>query len=942
MYGIERVTVLKDHTVDDGPKHVKNQLRKRTRVPQTKGLPGAEDAVIQRTAQPVSCLGMSFDSEENRREFFRNELRGKLPELKQMEGFPIGKDEDIIALSDPPYYTACPNPWINDFIAEWEIAKDGIPGRKPDFQVTEPYASDVSEGKNNPIYNAHSYHTKVPHPAIMRYILHYTQPGDIVFDGFAGTGMTGVAAQMCGNPDNELKHRIEIEWREMFGKTPKWGPRKAICGDLSPIASFIAYNYNTPVDVDEFEKEANRILKEVEAECGWMYETRHPETGAVGKINYVVWSDVFVCPDCGGEIIFWDEAVDKQAGKVKDNFNCTHCHALHTKRSVSKAKRTLYDKHVESDSSRLSISQHDAGSTITQTKIVPVLINYTVDGKRHEKSPDKFDLSLIQKIEGMDIPYWFPTDKMMNVGSKWGNTWRAGVHEGITHVHHFYTKRNLWVMATFWDKTTNLSDNRITNALKLSHSSANPTLSKMRRFRADKKGGGALPGTLYISSITTPPNVILSISRNIDFVYNGMLEIQKNAPNSIVSTNCSSYLPIADSSVDYIFIDPPFGDNLMYSELNFLWESWLKVRTNNKSEAIENKSQGKTILDYQVIMTRCFKEYFRILKPGKWMTVEFSNTSAAVWNGIQTALQRAGFVVANVASLDKQQGSFKAVTTTTAVKQDLVISCYKPSDNFEHQFADNTGNTQSVRMFLEEHLKHLPVHFIKNQKTTAIIERSPKILYDRLISLYIMRGLPVPLDAADFQELLISKFRERDGMYFLPDQVAAYDEKKAANPQFEQMAMNFETERDGLEWLKIELNKIPQTYSDLHPKWMKAITAVRKGDILPELKVLLEENFIQLPDGSWRTPDIHEAKDREAMRNRILLKEFNGYLDLARNPKGKRLKDVRVEALLTGFKHCWTNKDFVTILTVAERIPQNILLEDEQLLMFYDIAKERG
>jgi hypothetical protein len=380
----------------------------------------------------------------------------------------------------------------------------------------------------------------------------------------------------------------------------------------------------------------------------------------------------------------------------------------------------------------------------------------------------------------------------------------------------------------------------------------------------------------------------------------------------------------------------------MYSELNFLWESWLKVKTNNKTEAIENKSQGKTIQDYQQIMTRCFKEYFRILKPGKWMTVEFSNTSAVVWNGIRTALQRAGFVIANVASIDKQQGSFNAVTSTTAVKQDLVISCYKPSDNFEHQFTDNTGNTQSVRMFLEEHLKHLPVHFIKNQKTTAIIERSPKILYDRLISLYIMRGLPVPLDAADFQELLLSKFRERDGMYFLPDQVAAYDEKKAANPQFEQMAMNFETERDGLEWLKIELNKIPQTYSDLHPKWMKAITAVRKGDILPELKVLLEENFIQLPDGLWRTPDIHEAKDREAMRNRTLLKEFNGYLDLARNPKGKRLKDVRVEALLTGFKHCWTNKDFVTILTVAERIPQNILLEDEQLLMFYDIAKERG
>ena len=46
----------------------------------------------------------------------------------------------------------------------------------------------------------HADHTKVPHKAIIRYLLHYTDPGDIVLDGFCGSGMTGVAAQMCGTP----------------------------------------------------------------------------------------------------------------------------------------------------------------------------------------------------------------------------------------------------------------------------------------------------------------------------------------------------------------------------------------------------------------------------------------------------------------------------------------------------------------------------------------------------------------------------------------------------------------------------------------------------------------------------------------------------------------------------------------------------------------------
>ena len=76
-------------------------------------------------------------------------------------------------------------------------------------------------------------------------------------------------------------------------------------------------------------------------------------------------------------------------------------------------------------------------------------------------------------------------------------------------------------------------------------------------------------------------------------------------------------------------------------------------------------------------MNRSLREFYRILKPGKWLTMEFSNTSASVWNSIQNALQGVGFVVANVAALDKKQGSFKAVTTTTAVKQDLVTSLLK-------------------------------------------------------------------------------------------------------------------------------------------------------------------------------------------------------------------------------------------------------------------------
>ena len=151
----------------------------------------------------------------------------------------------------------------------------------------------------------------------MRYILHYTEPGDLVFDGFCGTGMTGVAAQLCGDKATveSLGYLVQGDGTILGDDGQPFsrlGARRAILNDLSPAATFIAYNYNTPFDAAAFEREARRILKEVEDECGWMYETLHTDGKTKGRINYTVWSDVFICPNCSNEVVFWDVAVDRE------------------------------------------------------------------------------------------------------------------------------------------------------------------------------------------------------------------------------------------------------------------------------------------------------------------------------------------------------------------------------------------------------------------------------------------------------------------------------------------------------------------------------------------------------------------------------------------------------------------------------------------------------
>src|SRR4029453_10455809 len=197
---------------------------------------------------PVECLGMMFPNDEKRREYFLEKLREKLqdPDFRKIEGFPIGSDEDILALSDPPYYTACPNPFFEDVIVSW--VKKHL-ARQKTIALT-PFASDITEGKGEHFYNVHTYHTKVPYQAIARFVLHYTQPGDVILDLFCGTGMTGLAVQACA--DSLL----------LFGLDPpssmeQVGERLALFVDLAPAATHIAANYNAQCDADKFENECS-------------------------------------------------------------------------------------------------------------------------------------------------------------------------------------------------------------------------------------------------------------------------------------------------------------------------------------------------------------------------------------------------------------------------------------------------------------------------------------------------------------------------------------------------------------------------------------------------------------------------------------------------------------------------------------------------------------
>lgn len=837
-----------------------------------------------------------------------------IDKVRGIEGFPIGSDEDIIALSDVPYYTACPNPFIGDFIREYGTLYD----EATDDYHREPFAADVSEGKNDAIYNAHTYHTKVPHRAIMRYILHYTKPGDIVLDGFCGTGMTGVAANMCEHPDSDFRMLIERDMHSV-----QWGRRYPILNDLSPIATLISRNYNAEFNVNGFVEEAQRILGQVQDECLWMYETMPGDSvnptlyKSAGIIDYTVWSDVYICPHCGQEIVFYDAAADVDTGKVRDSFACPRCGAKITKKDCDVAFDSFYDEALK--------------TTHKIVKQKPVLISYHYNGKKYEKKPDENDLAVIERISSLNYSCWYPTLRMCE-----GRESRRNDKIGLTHVHHYFYKRTLYVLSKLFAL---IQKSEHADMLKIWFTSQIINISKMNRYRPQVSFPyNPLSGTLYVSSMVSEANVF--------HAYEGKIKkfaeaLKNNGGNkSCISTGSTTQLLMPNDSCDYIFTDPPFGANLNYSELSFLWESWIGEVTNSKFEAIVNPAMGKASPDYQELMTACFREYFRVLKPNRWMTVEFHNSKNAVWNAIQEALQKSGFVVADVRTLDKQGRSFKQVTAATAVQQDLVISVYKPRISFRMEMMNNAGSPETAWTFVRQHLTNIPVVVLKGDKIELIAERQAYLLFDRMVAYHIMQGIPVPMDATEFYRGLDEKFLKRDTMYFLPNQVNEYDTARIKNDvepiQFSLFVTN---EKSAISWLYQQLSDEfggPKSYSELQPMFMQEVKAVDKFEAMPELAVLLEENFLQDEKGRWYIPDVTKEGDIAKLREKSLWKEFEGYM----NSKGK-LKLFRSEAIRVGFARLWKEKNYAAIVAIAERLPEQTIQEDQNLLMYYDISLSR-
>ncbi len=608
-----------------------------------------------------------------------------------------------------------------------------------------PYAVPAFSTRTGPIFRLHPYPTKINYQGIIPFILAHTKPGDLVYDGFAGTCSTGLATAACTEPDYELLKHLDAGIREHTS----WGPRRAICIDIGVLPTFIGRTLLKPIDISTFEIMFNRIMDELERDWGWIYEALD-DKGMNGIIRQTVLSDIIRCPNCNVQSKFLDMFVDFEKGDFKDEGVCPNCDKSISAKNAPRVTETIYDDLLNTE--RLVVKRE------------PVTL-YGVTGKRRWSRPvNETDLAVIKKISETSFPPCAKAIPMLSGEPRWGDMYRAGYHQDITFAHHFYTRRNYLVLSLLYDACSKLPEEFRDHYLLLVSSYNVAHSSLMTRF-VFKRGSNkpvntsAQPAALYISGCPVEKNVFHGVRQKMKELRDAVMKIQKWNPRVEVYARAAQNSGLPANSVDYIFTDPPFGGNIQYSEINFLSEIWLGAFTNNKYETIMSKSQKKTLTDYERLLTDAFCENFRILKPGRYMTVVFHSTKREIWNALHNSIVNAGFEIINSSVLIKDQASFKQTLTSGAVKRDAIIFARKP-----------VNNNRSISSFLSSY--QTPAEFLRNRLSILsedeINERTFDFLFSRYAGMCLASG-KVSAGAKEFKRILDSVAEEKDGLWFLRD-----------------------------------------------------------------------------------------------------------------------------------------------------------------------------
>lgn len=579
----------------------------------------------------------------------------------------------------------------------WSDASETLPlilakHRTGTSATADPATDGVSAGKNTYTYDAHTYHTKVPPQGIAEVIRQYLPEGGLVFDPFAGSGMTGVAAMVLG---------LDV-----------------ILNELSPAASFIADRFTHSFDPHSFAAGVRTICESLADFRRRLYTTRCRECGRKTEVLFTVWSYRVLCSTCGHEFLLWDQCRSYgktvREHKILREFPCPRC-AVQLKKS-----------------------------RLQRTTAHPIFLGYKCCSRQQvERSLTEKDRAHLMDLKRQPpvADGFVPTTELPD-----GVNLCQPKRHGLTSVDRFYTPRNLAAMSALWREIHRVPDDELAGFLAFVFTSLYQRVTRLSEYRF--WGGSGNTARFNVPYIFNEANVFVTFERKARTIQDHLeTTARRYSGRAVVRTGSATNLDfLPDGSVDLIFTDPPFGANINYSEMNLLWESWLGCFTDNLAEAVVNRFQNKDVDQYGRLMTESLRECHRVLKRNHWMILVFMNSSEKVWRVLRTAIRDAGFSLDRVDIFDKQHGTFKQFVSENTAGCDLMLHCRRVDDSKPADVVDAVDDAvlEAVRVFLVNREKAIPTMAYLH------VQRADEIDYRMLYSEFLAQRLGRNGSVVDF------------------------------------------------------------------------------------------------------------------------------------------------------------------------------------------------
>jgi adenine-specific DNA methylase len=514
---------------------------------------------------------------------------------------------------------------------------------------------------------------------------------------------------------NDLKGKVILDPFMGGGSTIVEGMKlnaKMIGVDVNPVAWFVTKKETDWIDPKIVEAEFERIKEDVGNHLLSLYKTQCPHCQQEADIMYIFWAKIGKCENCGTSQPLFNNYVltkFKEAGEQGHYIYCPKCKAVYfTTQDPSTATCPEcgheYDA-TEGNNSRGKCICESCGfknktmDAVKNHSVPPEHVMYALEyycphceskafKKIGQQELDSYAESL-DIFEGLSEEHTalIPEQKV-----PLGDKTKELTNYGYYYFMDMFNKRQLYCAVVLYKRILEIEDQNLREFFILIHNQALDSYNEFCHFDSSSAGiKGVFSKHAFPPKINPIENNYFGVKygtgtfRNyVKKILGGMntesykqiryMDLKKAKPDKImpdfikgkentikpflICTSGEDLYQIQNKSVDAIFTDPPYYDNVMYSELSDFYYVWLKKALEREypkefsnayspktTEIVVNKTRKVGKAQFTKMLTNVFKETNRVLKDDGLAVVIYNHKSTDGWSAIIKTLLDASFEV---------------------------------------------------------------------------------------------------------------------------------------------------------------------------------------------------------------------------------------------------------------------------------------------------------